>query len=181
MPTIKEIETKKYNRLVAEFKQKPQINDEDIKIFIIDYYNKNIVNNLPTSIEILIILVIDEKMSNLPITLKKIILSNAYYEKYIDKIPFGCELIIFDEKQHYNEYLENIAFQMFITKTNNLKVKNLISSFSDNDNNNYYYKYSLSTVRGIWSANKILVGKELSTPTNISYIQNRIQRYKLTM
>jgi hypothetical protein len=59
----------------------------------------NLINNLPLYIEEVHIkfYYIDEKydeIANLPITLKKILIDDEKYLKYITKIPFGCKVVI---------------------------------------------------------------------------------------
>jgi hypothetical protein len=36
----------------------------------------------------------NKEITNLPITLKKIIIEDEIYLKYITKIPFGCDIVI---------------------------------------------------------------------------------------
>jgi hypothetical protein len=60
----------------------------------------NLINNLPLWIEEVYIMFgkwndkYDKEVNNLPITLKKIIIKDEKYLKYITKIPFGCDIVI---------------------------------------------------------------------------------------
>jgi hypothetical protein len=40
--------------------------------------------------------IFNKEVSNLPITLEKIIIKDEKYLKYITKIPFGCNIVIKD-------------------------------------------------------------------------------------
>jgi hypothetical protein len=59
----------------------------------------NLINNLPLWIEEVYIMFryydkYNKEITNLPITLKKIIIEDEIYLKYITKIPFGCDIVI---------------------------------------------------------------------------------------
>jgi len=59
------------------------------------YSHCNLINNLPLRLEEVYIKFYDmneynKKVTNLPMTLKKIVIQNEKYLKYITKIPFGC-------------------------------------------------------------------------------------------
>ena len=52
-------------------------------------------NNLPNNIEVVYIVFYDEiyqKIENLPISIKKIVIEDEKYKQYITKIPFDCEV-----------------------------------------------------------------------------------------
>jgi hypothetical protein len=64
----------------------------------------NYVNNIPNQIKFLAIFfdfeytfTFRENINNLPFGLKKIVVNNEGYKKYITKIPFGCEVVV-DER-----------------------------------------------------------------------------------
>jgi hypothetical protein len=61
------------------------------------FYENNLINNLPEHIETLVIYFNSNKnnkiISNLPLTIKEIIINDEKHEKYI-KIPFGAILTI---------------------------------------------------------------------------------------
>jgi hypothetical protein len=57
---------------------------------------KSNLNNLPYYLEFLKLGIITPKITNFPICLKELKISNIYKEKYDDiKIPFGCNLIFY--------------------------------------------------------------------------------------
>jgi hypothetical protein len=63
------------------------------------YSHCNLINNLPLQLDKVFIKFAgnDEykkEITNLPITLKKIIIEDEKYLKYITKIPFNCEIVI---------------------------------------------------------------------------------------
>ena len=63
------------------------------------YSHCNLINNLPIWVEEVYInfsddTKYDKEITNLPMTLEKIIIDNEKYLKYITKIPFNCDIII---------------------------------------------------------------------------------------
>jgi hypothetical protein len=67
------------------------------KIGLISHHN--LINNLPLQLEEVYIkfynnVKFDKEVNNLPIILKKIIIEDEIYLKYITKIPFGCDIVI---------------------------------------------------------------------------------------
>jgi hypothetical protein len=63
------------------------------------YSHCNLINNLPLGIEEVYIDFYgndkyNKEVTNLPITLEKIVISDEKYLKYITKIPFSCDIII---------------------------------------------------------------------------------------
>ena len=62
------------------------------------YAHNNLINNLPLHIEEIYIKFsilegYNKEVTNLPMTLKKIIVDNKKYLNYITKIPFGCDIV----------------------------------------------------------------------------------------
>jgi hypothetical protein len=70
-------------------------------------YQTNLINNLP-NVQKLALYNLRINISNLPFTLKKIVLSNEDKTKFLDKIPFGCELV-FTDKKDKKENIQNPA------------------------------------------------------------------------
>ena len=95
-----------YDCKYSEFNQeiKENVLPKSIKnICLWSHYN--LINNLPLWIDEVYIVFShmnkdNKEVNNLPMTLKKIIIVNDKYLKYITKIPFGCEIVI----KHLNEW-----------------------------------------------------------------------------
>jgi hypothetical protein len=67
------------------------------KIYL--YSHCDLINNLPLHIKEVYIMFSNnynknKEVSNLPITLEKIIIEDVKYLKYITKIPFSCDIVI---------------------------------------------------------------------------------------
>jgi hypothetical protein len=65
------------------------------------YSHCKLINNLPLQLEEVYIIFsfwnqFNKEVNNLPMTLKKVIIENEKYLKYITKKPFGCDIIIKD-------------------------------------------------------------------------------------
>lgn len=80
-----------------EFQKKIVIPEKTKELFIT--CNNELINNLPEHIEKIHIFFDDDEkfnkdVSNLPMSLKEIIIKNKDFAKYILKIPFGCVIKI---------------------------------------------------------------------------------------
>ena len=145
----------KYHKFLNELqKNSEKININDIKVFYINGYNEDIINNLPQKIEILIIDSYDidkaGKITNLPYYLKKIIIKDVIINSkttlffgYLNsieklelytKIPFATEIIFF-EKEYISDASKNRdeAFYNFIVNEQKINKNTIYTSFKHQD------------------------------------------------
>ena len=82
---------------------------QNLKYLSIDGTTKqlNILNNLPINLSVIKFTGLNAQLSNLPMNLKEMYLSRKSDKKYIKKIPFGCDTIIYKDDTDIREnYLE---------------------------------------------------------------------------
>lgn len=97
---------------------------QNLKFLSIDGTNEqlNILNNLPSNLSVIKFTNLSTTIDNLPTNLKEIYLFSDSQRKYLQKIPFDCNVIIYkDTTQIIENYLLNSTFTLTSEPTSILK------------------------------------------------------------
>jgi hypothetical protein len=162
----------KFDRLYKKFHEN-LINGDEIKVLYLSCYkikNNVSLNNIPQNVEILIIDYLNVSLENIPIGVKKIIFEHIDDEKKISKVPFGCEIVVFDHNVNYSEYYHTVAFSKFIIENQKIKVSDCFTCFSTSNSDLYFARMSLQKLKGVYSYQQICQGKYLCMESEAEYI-----------
>ena len=97
---------------------------QNLKFLSIDGTNEqlNILNNLPSNLSVIKFTNLNTIIDNLPTNLKEIYIFSDSQRKYLQKIPFDCNVIIYkDTTQIIENYLLNSTFTLTSEPTSILK------------------------------------------------------------
>lgn len=167
----------KFDRLYKKFHENP-VQADNIKVLYLDRLNiKKIVclNNIPQNVEILILDSFFSDTFDIPVWIKKIIFRCADDAKKFSKVPFGCEVVVFDHNANYSEYYDMIAFSKFILENQKIKVSECFTCFNNGDIELHFAKMSLQMLKGIYSHGVICQGKYLRMESEAEYISYHLR------